>query len=192
MISESRTASTTLSGKWSREFLPGLSSAAHAGFVLMAPQKAAVSSSDNGNILDKCEIFGSVWRLCLCGQWHTSRKPTRVQQCNLNAASALSFLTTLRLACSRLICKTSRLSLDLLRFEFHTPVAPSSCMRRSLKWPRIESIVGIASKKRPKTIRRTERLREATSHNQPTIQHRTADPHKEDKPLEDLEIRPTI
>ena len=150
--------------------------------------------SDHGNIPDECVMFGSVWRLCFCGQWHTSRKPTRVQQCGINSASVLSFPATLRLACPRETCKTSRLSLDLLRHEFHwrpesscTTVARHETLRevaahREHRWGCVEEA----------TENKTERLREATSHNQPTMQRRTTDPHKEDKPLEDLKIRPFL
>ena len=144
--------------------------------------------SDHGNIPDECVMFGSVWRLCFCGQCHTSRKPTRVQQCGINSASVLSFPATLRLAYPRETCKTSRLSLDLLRHEFHwrpesscTTVARHETLRevdahREHRWGCVEEA----------TENKTERLREATSHNQPTMQRRTTDPHKEDKPLEDL------
>ena len=115
-----------------------------------------------------------------------------MQQCELNSASVLSFPATLRLACSRPICKTSRLSLDLLRYDFHwrpksscTTVALHERLReaaahREHRWDCVEEA----------TEKKKERLREATSHNQPTIPHRT-DPHKEGKSLEDVEICPT-
>ena len=143
---------------------------------------------DHGNILDKCVMFGSVWRLCSCGQWHANRKPTRVHQCRLNAASALSFPTTLRLACSHPTWKTSRMSLCATSFIVAQipPVRPSRCVaaHREHRWDCVEEAAEHQKKK--------ERLREAASHNQSTVQRRTADPHKEDKPMEDLRIHPTI
>ena len=147
LISAFRTVSTTFSGTHlgMDRGLP----AAHAGFVFLVPQKAAVSSK---LCRSTSVMFGSVWRLCSCGQWHANRKPTRVQQCKLNTASTLSFPTTLWLACSRPTCKTSRLSLCATSFVGAQipPVRPSRCVaaHREHRWDCVEEATENTKKKK--------------------------------------------
>ena len=170
--------------------------AAHAGFVFMCRRKRPCRRSlpiDRGNILDKCVMFGSVWRLCSCGQWHANRKPTRVQQCQpqrgigseLPDNSAVGLLTS---NLQDLAVVAGPVALRVSLAPKFLPVRPSRCVaaHREHRWYCVDEATEKPTKKK------TERLREAASDTRSTVQRRTADTHKEDKPMEDLRINPTI